>query len=82
LYLGHVRYEPQGLLLNKMPGIRKLKWREAAGMRLLYNDGGNQPYAEWYVGITNILKLFSVEYHQSTLWNGRTLQGFRIGITP
>lgn len=80
LIQGHVRYEPQGLLLNKLPGIRKLKWRETVGTRLLHVDGGHRLYAEWYVGIANILKVFSLEYHQSTLWNGRTLQGIRIGI--
>lgn len=81
-----------GKLLNRIPLIRKLKWREYVGFKMLYGglsdknnpfvsttdndllrfpmrDGeystfvmGRKPYMEMSCGISNIFKVFTVQY--------------------
>lgn len=66
-----------GLLFNKIPLMRKLKWREVASVRaamgglsdrhrdeMVFPEGLyqlNKPYAEAGIGIENILKIFRVD---------------------
>ncbi len=66
-----------GLLFNKVPLFRKLKWREVATLRAAIGDLSdrhrsemvfpqdlfnlNKPYAEAGIGVENILKLFRVD---------------------
>lgn len=76
----HVRYQLQGLLMNKLPYIRKLKLRERLGANVLFVDGMNEPYFEWSAGIENFLKIISVEYFVSTPFEGRSFQGIRVGV--
>lgn len=67
----------QGLFLNKIPLMRKLKWREVVAAKGLIGDLSNRhksimdfpdglyqvndPYLEASVGIENILKIFRVD---------------------
>ncbi|HEX4850983.1 MAG TPA: carboxypeptidase-like regulatory domain-containing protein, partial [Puia sp.] len=85
-------YHFNGFLFNRIPLVKKLKWREVASIKLLYggirpeNDptqnsslykfpvdkNGQQatfsldsgPYIEGSVGISNIFKLFRIDYVQ------------------
>lgn len=66
-----------GLLFNKLPLVRKLKWREVASMRAAIGDLSgkhakemvfpndlfnlDRPYVEVGAGIENILKIFRVD---------------------
>lgn len=72
-----LRHHWEGFFLNKIPGIRKLKWREVVGFKAAWgimsdeNKQANRyntsitpfpiPYMETSVGIENILKLFRVD---------------------
>lgn len=47
----------QGILFNRIPGIRYLRLRELAELKVAYYG---QPYAEVGVGIGNILRMFDV----------------------
>lgn len=77
----HVKYNPGGLLLNKIPGLRKLKLRESLGVRALYQEGMPDPYLEYYAGIKNIFKILAIEYHRSAAGGLAPIQGFRIGLS-
>jgi hypothetical protein len=75
---GHVEYHLNGLLTNKIPLFRKLNWHALAGSNAFYvNQRSN--YAEVFVGLENIFKIFRVDfvagYENGT--KGRT--GVRIG---
>lgn len=66
-----------GFFLNRIPFLRKLKWREVWGMRALVGDFDakneevmllldgmntlNEPFAEAHVGIENIFKILRVD---------------------
>ncbi len=73
----HIIYHMEGLFLNRIPLIRKLKWREVAQFKgamgrssadnKLYNqlpEGGNfisKPYMEAGVGIENIFRFLRID---------------------
>ena len=87
-----VNWNLDGKLLNRIPLIKKLKWREYIGFKMLYGhltdrnnpflnpddnsllrfptrDGnytsfvmGDKPYMELSVGISNIFKVFTIQY--------------------
>ncbi|MEY4628276.1 MAG: hypothetical protein RLZZ595_602 [Bacteroidota bacterium] len=71
-------YRLNGLLTNKIPIIRKFNLRVVTGSNLIWLK--NKNYAEVFVGVDNILKLFRVDY----IWGfGKTVlpqNGVRIGI--
>ncbi len=72
-----LRHHFEGYFLNKIPGVRKLKWREVIGFKAAWgnmsdaNKEANRfntsispypiPYMEASVGIENIFKLFRVD---------------------
>jgi len=74
---GHIIYHMEGLFLNRIPAIRKLKWREVAQFKAavghtssankLYNQlplGSyfiSKPYLEAGVGIENIFRIIRVD---------------------
>ncbi len=73
----YAEYHFQGLFLNKIPLMRKLKWREVVSAKGLIGDLSdrhlsiidypeglykvNHPYVEASVGIENIFKIFRVD---------------------
>lgn len=73
----YAEYHLQGLFLNKIPLMRKLKWREVVSAKGLIGDlndkhqsimdfpeglySVNHPYVEASIGIENILKIFRVD---------------------
>jgi hypothetical protein len=73
----YVEHHFQGFFLNKIPLMRKLKWREVVSAKGLIGDLSdrhqsimdfpvglyllNQPYWEASVGIENILKIFRID---------------------
>ncbi len=56
----HLEHHANGLLTNKIPLLKKWNWRLVEGMNGLY-IGPEQKYAEVFVGLENIFKLFRVE---------------------
>ena len=73
----YAEYHLQGLFLNKIPLMRKLKWREVVSAKGLIGDlddkhkqvmdfpenlhNVNQPYLEASIGIENIFKIFRID---------------------
>jgi len=71
-------WDLKGKIFNRIPLLRKLKWREYVGFKTMWgtlsskNSWGlpaesyaldsKRPYAEWAVGIHNIFKILRVEY--------------------
>jgi len=86
----HLTHQFNGFLFNKIPLIRRFKWRAIGGVKILYgnlSEGNNPtrnpglvqfpvseegvaetyaltntPYMEWSVGVSNILKVFRIDY--------------------
>lgn len=72
-----LRHHFEGFFLNKIPGLRKLKWREVLGFKAawgtitdankaanIYNSSITPfpiPYMETSIGIENIFKLFRID---------------------
>ena len=57
----HLEHHANGLLTNKIPLLKKWNWRLVEGMNGLY-IGPDQKYAEVFIGLENIFKLFRIEY--------------------
>ena len=59
------RYEHHfnGFVFNKIPGIRKLKWRLLGGVNAFYSNK-DMHYTDVFVGIENIFKVIRVDYLQ------------------
>lgn len=94
-----VYWSLDGKLFNRIPLIKKLKWREYIGFKILYGglsdknnpfknttddsifrfptrDGqqtsfvmGNKPYMELSAGISNIFKIFTIQYVRRLTYN-------------
>lgn len=94
-----VYWSLDGKLFNRIPLIKKLKWREYIGFKILYGDlsdknnpfknttdnsifrfptrdgqqtsfvMGNKPYMELSVGISNIFKIFTIQYVRRLTYN-------------
>lgn len=56
----HVDWNGQGILFNRIPGVRYLRLRELAEMKVAYGDCMTVPYVEMGVGIGNILRIGEV----------------------
>ncbi|GAA4329412.1 DUF5686 and carboxypeptidase regulatory-like domain-containing protein [Flaviaesturariibacter amylovorans] len=69
-----------GLLTNKIPVIRKLKWNLVAGANALYYGSGRH-YIEPFVGLENILRLFRVDYIYGIESNGLRRSELRFGLS-
>jgi hypothetical protein len=75
----HAEHHFNGLITNKIPLFNKLKWTLVAGTNTFYVNRKNY-YAEGFVGLENIFKLFRVDF--VTGWQpalGNTY-GVRIGF--
>ena len=57
---GHVEQHFRGLILNKIPLIKKLKWHTVAGFHYLYQPDHGHFY-EATVGIENIFRVIRVD---------------------
>lgn len=57
----HVEHHFKGLLLNRLPLIRKLNWREFAGVHFLKSDR-LQNYYEINFGLERIWKVIRIDY--------------------
>ncbi len=75
----NIEHHFNGLLTNKIPLLNQLKWNMVAGSNAFYVNQ-NQYYAEAFVGLENIFKLFRVDFiagYQPLL---KTQLGVRIGF--
>ncbi len=75
----NVEHHFNGLLTNKVPLFNKLKWNLVAGGNAFYVKQ-DQYYAEAFVGLENIFKLFRVDFiagYQPLL---KTQLGVRVGF--
>jgi hypothetical protein len=74
----HGEYALNGMLTNKIPGIRKLNLRMVVGANMMWLDSKN--YQEVFWGIDNVFKVFRFDY----VWGfGKGIpsnQGLRLGI--
>ena len=74
----NIEHHFNGLLTNKIPLIRKLDWNLVVGANGFYVDKINN-YAEWFVGLENILKIFRVDFIVAYEKDKPTISGFCIG---
>ena len=67
----HLSWDINGKLLNRIPMISRLKWREHVGLNMLWGDvnsstekytSSTKPYLEAAIGIHNIFRFFHVDY--------------------
>ena len=71
----HVEYHLNGFLTNKIPLLKKWNWFfVVGGNALVYN---NRQYAEYYLSIENILKVFRIDFVQSYNPQRITTSGIR-----
>ncbi len=56
----HLQHRFQGMILNKIPLIRRWNWHVLGGGNALYTEDQG-PYAEAYLGIGNIFKVLRVD---------------------
>jgi hypothetical protein len=76
---GHIEHHFNGMLTNKIPGIRNLQWNLVIGGNGLFINSASN-YAEVFAGIENIFKLFRVDVISSWV-NGYFGQvGVRVGF--
>ena len=79
----HIEYNLFGLLTNKLPVFRRLKWYFILGTNTFY-AGQNNYYTEAFVSIDNIgvklLRFLRVDFVQSWDAFGRRNSGVRIGL--
>jgi hypothetical protein len=76
---GHAEHHFNGLLTNKIPLFNKLKWTLVGGANTFFVDKNNY-YAEVFVGLENIFKIFRLDVvtaYQPGLGNQ---YGVRIGF--
>jgi hypothetical protein len=67
----HLEHHANGLLTNKIPLLKKWNWRLVEGGNALYL-GKDQKYAEVFIGLENIFKLFRADI----------VAGFQPGFKP
>jgi hypothetical protein len=76
--LVHVEHNFNGLLTNKIPGIKRLNVYLVAGSNAFAMKGTH--YIELFAGVENIFKRLRVDFVQSFLDGKSWLNGIRIGI--
>lgn len=59
-YWGHIEHHFNGLLTNKIPGLRQWNWNLVAGTNTFYVNSDSK-HIEFFVGLENILKVFRVD---------------------
>jgi len=75
----HAEHHFNGLLTNKIPLFRKLKWNLVAGTNAFYVNQDNN-YFEVFAGLENILKLFRVDVVGSYLNGSNGQVAVRLGL--
>lgn len=76
---GHLEHHFQGLIMNHIPLIRKLKLQEVAGVHYLQTP--DLQYAEISFGIEHIFKLIRLDYVAAYSNRQHFTSGFVIGLT-
>lgn len=76
---GHLEHHFQGLLMNHIPLIRKLKLQEVAGVHYLQTP--DLQYAEISFGFEHIFKLIRLDYVTAYSNKQHFTSGFVIGLT-
>lgn len=76
---GHLDYHLNGLITNKIPLFRKLKFYLVTGANALYVNNNNN-YAELYVGLENILKVLRVDFITGYENGTGTLSRIKVGF--
>lgn len=78
--LAHLEHNFNGLLTNKIPGLKKLNLYLVGGLNgLIINR--NKYYYEYFFGFDNIFKRFRIDFVQS-FQNGRAWQtSFKLGLS-
>jgi hypothetical protein len=74
----HLEHHSNGLLTNKIPLFKKLNWNLVEGTNALYINP-NTKYAEAFVGLENILKIFRVDFVGGYQNGMKPVYTFRIG---
>ncbi len=73
-----IEHHLNGLLTNKIPLFKRLKWNAVGGANVLYLEDIN--YVEWFVGLENIFKIFRLDV-VSGYENGKFVRtGLRLGF--
>lgn len=75
----HIEHHFNGLLTNKIPLFKKLNWNLVGGGNAFYVNKNNN-YAEVFVGLENIFKLFRVDFVAGYANGQKALTGIRIGL--
>ncbi len=74
----HLEHHLNGLLTNKIPLFNRLNWNLVmGGNAFIINENNN--YAEIFVGLENILKVFRVDFVAAYQDRKRGITGIRIG---
>jgi hypothetical protein len=68
-----------GLLTNKIPLLKNLKWNLVTGANSLLLKS-NRYYVEPYVGLENIFRLIRVDYVMGFEKDAKMRSGFRVGL--
>ena len=76
---GHLEHHFNGLLTNKIPLFKRLNWNLVAGSNAFYVNK-NTNYAEVFVGLENIYKIFRVDFVAGYANGAKGLTGIRIGF--
>lgn len=76
--IGHAEHHFNGLFTNKIPLFRRLNWHLVAGSNAFFVNNKNN-YAEIFIGLENIFKLFRVDAIAAYENGRRGLTGIRIG---
>jgi hypothetical protein len=77
--IAHVEHHLNGLLTNKIPGLKKLGWNFVAGSNAFYVNH-NSNYAEAFLGLENIFKVLRVDFVAAYENGKRGTTGIRIGL--
>jgi hypothetical protein len=75
---GHMEHHFNGLITNKIPLLRRLKWNLVAGSNAFYVKKDNN-YVDAFIGLENIFKIFRLDW-VTAFEDGRKAQSMlRIG---
>jgi hypothetical protein len=77
--VGHAEHHFNGLLTNKIPLFRRLKWNLVAGSNAFYVNRNNN-YVEIFTGLENIFKILRVDVVGSYLNGDKGTVAVRVGF--
>ena len=73
-----LEYSFNGMLTNKIPLIRRLNLRLITGSNIIFMT--KRDYAEFFIGMDNVFKLFRVDYVWGLKKDIKPINGIKIGI--